>query len=93
MSVQIFDETPDFHQHLTVSGTKRHRTDRRDDVQFVSLHAFSKGGKRQNCMTALIGVGTMSEIAFRHTTTIAVALAHLSRSTRISYTCPGTFDS
>jgi len=25
MSVQIFDETPDFHQHLTVSGTKRHR--------------------------------------------------------------------
>jgi len=42
-------------------------TDRRVDMQFVSFRTFSKGGKQQNCMLALIGVGTMLKIEFRHT--------------------------
>jgi len=36
-------------------------------MQFVSFRTFSKGGKQQNCMLALIGVGTMLKIEFRHT--------------------------
>jgi len=56
--VRIFNETPNFYQHLTCfwqyiapSGT-----DRRVDTQFVSFRIFSVGDKQQNGMLALIGV-------------------------------------
>jgi len=51
-------------------------TDKRVDTQFVSFRAFLIGCKRQNCVPALIGVGTVSKIVFCHTSCTRVFHTH-----------------
>jgi len=83
--VRIFNET--LEMFLTMNDT-----DRRVDTQFMSFHTFLMGGKRQNCVLALIGDGTVLKIAFLRTscTSVLTVWPSISRAANSPYFC-GSF--